>query len=86
MTRIRIRKVYDGRTCGQTFVNLTQTKKGIVEYSEDYYPTKNATYPFHINVKTITSDEANKIFMELKKYARPYIGHSEDDILSPMKN
>ena len=85
MIEIRIRKVYDGhRGAEQTYINLKQTRKGFVEYTEELWPGRNCR-PIKGEPKTITSAEANRIFKELTETAEPYIRYSEDGLFEKMR-
>ena len=83
MKEIRIEKVYGG-TGYQTFVNLKQISKGVVQYQEDVYLSRYSA-AVHCEPKLITTEEANRIFRELRKTADPYIRYSENTFFYPMK-
>lgn len=83
MKEIRIQKVYDGHG-GNTYINLKQIAKGLVEYRESFYPSINSR-AIESDPITITSAKANAIFMELKKTAAPYIRYNQDGMFEKMK-
>ena len=83
---IRIEKVYDGhRGGGETYVQMKQIEKGKVEYFEEYYFSKYGNSKERSEKKIISSYEANQIYKELKKYAKPYYRNDDNGLFEPMR-